>query len=367
VGVIFSGAGAVLGVALGRVLAVPIVTLASFVIARIGLLVKRQAVSPRRLLSALPALTLSAVIIGALVLTGSNLDSILNYGTTANIYQPAHPPVLRGMVQPGIYPSPALGGAKRKFMLYLPPSYFRAPQRRYPVMYMLHGDPGTITNWFRGAHVDATSDILLTAGKMRETIFVAPDGSGPTYRVSEWANSLDGRQRMEDSVVDDLVHYVDTHYRTIADSADRVIAGISDGGFAAANIALHHPDVFGAVLTLGGYFVADASNPVFGTGTASATYRHDNSPALYVATPSGLEAARSLRFIIGVGVQDREFYQAGVAFYAQLQQFGVHTDLLEAHGGHSWQIWSMQAAQALPMLEPPLSAPSAQFPACCGA
>src|SRR5260370_42167030 len=124
---------------------------------------------------------------------------------------------------------------------------------------------------------------LITAGKIRETIFVAPDGNGPDYRVSEWANSFDNRQRMEDSIVYDLVHEVDTHYRTLADPADRAIAGNSDGGFAAANIALHHPDVFDTVLSLGGSFVAD-DRPVFGVAPASIAYPRAKRPALYMTT-----------------------------------------------------------------------------------
>src|SRR5262249_45228577 len=72
------------------------------------------------------------------------------------------------------------------------------------------------------------------------------------------------------------------------------------GGFAAANIALHHPDVFSTVLSLGGYFVADNS-PVFGVGAVAGAYRRINSPAMYATTPSGLQAARSLTIFLGVG------------------------------------------------------------------
>src|SRR6185312_464854 len=111
-------------------------------------------------------------------------------------------------------------------------------------------NPGRITNWFAGAHVDTTANVLISTGKMREAILVAPDGNGKVYPVSEWANSFDNRQRMEDSLVNDLVPYIDKHYRTLADPAHRAIAGISDGGFGAVNIALHHPDVFGTALSL---------------------------------------------------------------------------------------------------------------------
>src|SRR5262249_31788624 len=153
-------------------------------------------------------------------------------------------------------------------------------------------------------HVDTTANALITAGRIRATIVVAPDGNGPVYQVSEWANSFDGRQPMEASIVYDLVPYIDSHYRTLADPANRVIVGNSEGGYAAANIALHHPMIFGTVLSMGGYFQADSS-AVFGTGPRSIAYRRYNSPATHVRTPTGLKAAHSLTFLIGVSVQDR--------------------------------------------------------------
>jgi enterochelin esterase-like enzyme len=353
VGVVFSGAGAVLGEACGRVFAIPLITLGRFVVARTGRHGSPRA-APREVWTTIAALGLSAIIVIALLLVASNLDTILNYGTVATIYQPVQVAALQGTIAQGTYPSPALGGRWRPYMIYLPPSYSAFPQRRYPVVYMLHGNPGSMTDWFAGAHLDTIANDLITAGKIRETIFVAPDGNGPDYRVSEWANSFDNRQRLEDSIVYDLVHEVDTHYRTLADSADRAIAGNSDGGFAAANIALHHPDVFDTVLSLGGYFVAD-NGPVFGVGPASTAYRRTNSPAMYVTTPSGLQAARALTFFIGVGTQDRPYFPLGIAFYGELRQLGVRADLLRVPGGHSWQVWAPQAAYALPIMEPPVA------------
>src|SRR5260370_26116271 len=119
---------------------------------------------------------------------------------------------------------------------------------------------------------------------------------------------------MEDSMVNARGHEVDTHYRPLAAPADRAIAGNSDGGFAAANIALHHPDVFDTVLSLGGYFVAD-NGPVFGVGPPSTAYRRTNSPALYVTTPGGLHAAGALTFFIGLRTLDRPYFPLRSACY----------------------------------------------------
>jgi len=226
-----------------------------------------------------------------------------------------------------------------------------SPTQRFPVIYLLHGSPGTMNNWFGGAHADTTTNDLITTEKIGEVILVAPDGNGPVYKFSEWANSRDGRQRMEDAIAHDLVAFIDGHYRTIASPAGRTLAGLSDGGFGAANIALHHPDVFGSVLTLGGFYRADKSL-VFGTGPLDDTTHHYNSPAVYITTAEGLAAAHLIHFIVGVATHDRGYYTAGMAFYEELKRLDTHVDLISVSGDHSWRTWGMQFAEALPLLEP---------------
>jgi S-formylglutathione hydrolase FrmB len=65
---------------------------------------------------------------------------------------------------------------------------------------------------------------------MRDTILVLPDGNGSITRSSEWANSFDSRQLMEDAIAQDLVAYVDAHFRTLAAPSYRAIGGLSEGG-----------------------------------------------------------------------------------------------------------------------------------------
>src|SRR5205807_200945 len=212
--------------------------------------------------------------------------------------------------------SPALGGISRTYWIYLPPSYVQTSSRRYPTFYLLHGSPGGSQSWFGGAHADTTADTLLAEGKIRETILIAADGNGPLYPESEWANSFDRRQRMEDAVVEDLVPFIDSHYRTLADAANRAIGGLSMGGYGAVNIALHHPDIFHKVMTTGGYFQAEG--PVFGADPESKSYYQLNSPSLFLRTPLGKRNASQLMMVIGIATNDGPYYREGFALYQQL-------------------------------------------------
>jgi enterochelin esterase-like enzyme len=357
-GSLVAAVGAALGAALGRLLAPPLVALA-------WPLLKRQLVTagapgaaasgPMRPSPARAALSLAtlALVLLSLVFGGQALGQFLSYGVSTQIYEAAalaQAHVVVGTVQDDAYVSEALGGTSRPFRIYLPPSYRLDPARRFPVLYLLHGAPGSYPNWFADGHAAAAEDALLAEHLIHETILVAPDGNGPVYRTSAWANSFDGRQRMEDAIATDLVRYVDAHYHTRPDAADRLIAGLSEGGFGAANIALHHPDVFSAAVCLSGFFRAD-SNPVFG-GRHASTYRSLNSPADYVRTEAGLSAARRLRFILGAGTADGAYYYDGTtAFARQLTDLDVDTHYMESPGGHSWSVWGQQLADALRQLE----------------
>ncbi len=353
IGSLVAALGAILGEAAGQLVFPSLAALGARLVAR-----ARGSAPPARVLTlrqATGSLALTALVAIALWAAAPGIATYLTFGVSSRLYQPRvlvnQPIRLKGAVLQSEFVSQALGGMTRRFSIYLPPSYPTSQNQRYPTIYLLHGAPGDDRNWFEAGHADTSADALIAAGLMRQTIIVAPDGNGPVYRVSAWVNSFDHRQRMEDAIAFDLVHYIDGHFRTIADAEHRVIGGLSDGAFGAANIGLHHPDLFGRVVCLSGYFVAD-HNLVFGTRPANASYRALNSPSIYVQTPLGQSAARRLSFVIGVGTADGMYYADAVAFIKQLSTLGARVRHLEMQGGHSWTLWSQEFARTLRMLEP---------------
>ncbi|MBI1926330.1 CHRD domain-containing protein [Candidatus Poribacteria bacterium] len=166
--------------------------------------------------------------------------------------------------------SPSLEGnllgdpATRNITIYLPPSYDKGGS--FPVVYLLHGATGDetvfvtedIPFWkyfptgtdFPENGFSGMVDDLIAAGQLKELIIVMPDGSNK-YAGSMYTNSeLIGNY--EDYIVEDLVNFIDTHYRTIPSPESRAIAGLSMGGYGAMKLAMKHPDVFGAVASHGG-------------------------------------------------------------------------------------------------------------------
>jgi enterochelin esterase-like enzyme len=223
--------------------------------------------------------------------------------------------------------------AQRAFDVYLPPSYDRASDRSYPVLYLLHGDGGRITDW-AAFGLQSKMDQAIAAGAP-EMIVVMPDGSARSGDWTDWANRWDGTEPVEDQVVE-LVSFVDHSYRTMSDRSTRFIGGLSSGGFGALNISLHHPDLFSTAMSFSGFIAAndpEADAGVFGEDQA---YIERNSPATLVATPG---AARDIYYVLSGGQSDPYFQQRMAEFSAELDRLGIAHEFHVVPGGHDGTAW----------------------------
>jgi len=146
--------------------------------------------------------------------------------------------------------SPAIEGnlesesADRDVLVVLPPSYAKSPHRRYPVVYALHGYSIGAEQWIREIHVPQTIEGAFAQGT-KEMIVVLPDSK--TIHNGSMYSSSPTTGDFETFVSRDLVAYVDSHYRSIADRGSRGLVGHSMGGYGASRIGMKHPDVFGAL------------------------------------------------------------------------------------------------------------------------
>ncbi|HET8696769.1 MAG TPA: alpha/beta hydrolase-fold protein, partial [Gammaproteobacteria bacterium] len=145
--------------------------------------------------------------------------------------------------------------ADREVSIYLPPSYDREKSRRYPVVILLHGYSINNKYWVGGApegpagiDVPGAMDRDVAAGKAREMILVMPNGDSK-YNGSMYSSSVTSGD-WESFIAEDLVAYVDSHYRTIARRSSRGLAGHSMGGYGTIRIGMKRPDVFSSLYVL---------------------------------------------------------------------------------------------------------------------
>lgn len=149
--------------------------------------------------------------------------------------------------------SPAIEGnlegesADRDVFVVLPPGYASHPDKRYPVVYALHGYWIGAEQWMKEIHVPQTIEGAFAKGA-GEMIVVLPD-SKTIYDGSFYSSSVTVGD-FESFVSRDLVSYVDGHYRTLATRESRGLAGHSMGGYGTARIGIKHSDVFGAIYML---------------------------------------------------------------------------------------------------------------------
>jgi enterochelin esterase-like enzyme len=148
----------------------------------------------------------------------------------------------------------------RDVTVCLPPSYATDQNRRYPVIYILHGYGGNDSTWTgRIANVPEIADRVFESGSAKEMIVVAPSAQ-TVYTGSMYSNSpVTGD--WEVFIARDLVEYVDTHYRTLADRMSRGLAGHSMGGYGTVRIGMKHPEVFSSLYALSSCCLTANLNP----------------------------------------------------------------------------------------------------------
>jgi len=138
--------------------------------------------------------------------------------------------------------------AERDVFVYLPPSYASQPNRRYPVVYFIHGYGATAEAYWKLMTVPATADKLMNAGTVHEMILVHPDAH-TLYDGSMYSDSPT-TGNWEAYITHDLVAYIDSHYRTMASPEARGLAGHSMGGYGTWRLAMKYPGIYSSIYAM---------------------------------------------------------------------------------------------------------------------
>ncbi|MGB2874359.1 MAG: alpha/beta hydrolase-fold protein [Gaiellaceae bacterium] len=223
------------------------------------------------------------------------------------------------------------------FDIYLPPGY-ASSTARYPVVYFLHGLPGS-TYSFRGMSTFARA--LDEIG--RPAIFVAPQGARDGDDDPEYLDWGPGRN-WETAIGEELPRYIDAHFRTIADRRARAVVGLSAGGYGAVLLALHHLDSYSVIQSWSGYF-----HPTNRTGEAAidlgsaAANRHATAHT-FVGVLRRSFRRQPTFFAFYVGRGDAAFRAENRLLHRELAAAGVpHIFELYA-GAHEQALWNRHSA-----------------------
>ena len=277
----------------------------------------------------------AGVLDRANVYTVRDVGTIMNYfivgGGQGDLYKSQRVP--HGAVS-RVWATPE--SSARRMTVYTPAGY-EADYRNYPVLYLLHGMGGDEEAWVATGRVAEIMDNLIAEGKIVPMIVVMPNGcmrhdAAPGYSAEGFykpymSGSMDGSF---EEYFDDIVEWVDAHYRTYPTKERRAIAGLSMGGFHAMQISKLYPDMFDYV----GLFSA-------------AIYRGDEGVAMY----ENLEEAIAEQFAKGVALywigigKDDFLYDENVKFRALLDSKEYEYEYVESDGGHTWRNWRCYLTQ----------------------
>jgi enterochelin esterase family protein len=244
--------------------------------------------------------------------------------------------VPHGAVARVYYRSSTLGRTRRMHV-YTPPGY-EAGTQKYPVLYLLHGAGDSDDSWTSVGRANFILDNLIAAGKARPMLVVMPAGhTGPFSFIMPTAPARGGpvgNARFEDDFLKDVRPYVESHYRVLADRADRAVAGLSMGGAQSLNLAATRPTDFGYV----GVF---SSGVVFGR---AADWEKQHEAGL------GDEARKGLKLLWFATGSDDFLMPRTKETVALFEKHGFKPVFKETKGGHTWINWQQYLNEFAPQL-----------------
>jgi enterochelin esterase-like enzyme len=237
--------------------------------------------------------------------------------------------VPHGAVARVYYPSSTLKRTRR-LHVYTPPGYETATEK-YPAFYLLHGAGDCDDSWTSVGRANFILDNLIAAKKAKPMIVVMPAGhTGPQGGKGGF-----GAGDFEKDFQNDIMPYIEKHYRTLNDRPNRAIAGLSMGGAQTLNIAIARPKDFAYV----GVF---SSGLLFGKGP-------DNDKAIKAGIADA-EIRKGLKLLwFATGSEDFLLKQTRDSV-ALFKDSGNNPIFRETSGGHTWINWQLYLNEFAPQL-----------------
>jgi enterochelin esterase-like enzyme len=238
----------------------------------------------------------------------------------------------------------------RTVFIYLPPQYFQTKYAhyRFPVIELLHGSPGNPEQWVDVMNVLPTLNDLLATHQADPAVLVIPDTDGSERFSLQCLNAVGGLQDAT-YVAEDVPAYIAAHLRVQPPGKAWGVAGLSEGGFCAANLALQYPTRFGYSGIMSGYFAPLADQvPESNLPGAPIVYRNpfprhekllkQNTPSYQINhMPPGVALPQ---FWLSAGQDDPQDVQAAESFKQEVQLHQAIVPLILVPGAtHNATAW----------------------------
>ncbi len=246
--------------------------------------------------------------------------------------------------------------AEREFSIFLPASYETDKDRKYPVLYLLHGMMDTHMGWPMRGHVKDVMDQLVASGEACEMIIVTPNAGGDInagvwngyFNMPGWA--------YEDFFYKEFLPYIESTYRIIGDKKHRAIAGLSMGGGGTASYAQRYPEMYCAAYAMSALMniPEGRENPSPNPEDKMAILTKsviDHSCIRYVeeADETRREALRTVEWFVDCG-DDDFLLDRNIEFTQAMRKAMIPCQFRVRDGGHTWEYWHSALYICLPFV-----------------
>lgn len=245
---------------------------------------------------------------------------------------------------------------KRAFTIYLPKSFNIEKDRKYPILYLLHGMTDTNTGWAEKGNMKPVVDRLIDRGEIDELVIVTPDAGGKDVKNQQNGYFDMPGWEYEKFFYTEFLPYIEETYRIIGDKQHRAIAGLSMGGGGSTSYGQRHPEMFCAVYAMSAWLEASkkeseqATDPNDKVGKlVKAVYEKSCIRYVDEADDERKKELRNVAWYIDCG-DDDFLFDLNIRLYQSMRRAGIPCQLRVKDGGHDWEYWHQALYECLPFV-----------------
>lgn len=240
---------------------------------------------------------------------------------------------------------------ERKYAIYLPPDY-EISERRYPVLYLLHGGGDDQTGWIQFGEVLHIADNAIKNGTSTPMVIVMPDAN---TGQRGYTNDVSGNWRYEDFFFEEFIPFIEGKYRIRAEKRYRAVAGLSMGGGGTFYYALHRPDLFSAACPLSAStgplnreevknYMQRREMPEAPQEKMDAWYEKYSVTEMVNKLPE--ENLKAVRWYIDCG-DDDFLFEGNALVHIALKKRNIPHEYRVRDGAHNWTYWRESLPEVL--------------------
>lgn len=272
------------------------------------------------------------------------------------LVQTAMAQISHGTVKEGIAFQSKILNKNVRYTIYLPFDYATS-ERRYPVVYLLHGYTDNDTGWLQFGEANLIADQAIANMEIPPMILVMPDGG-----VSWYINNHDGSVKYEDFFFKEFIPQIEQTWRIRAEKRYRGIAGLSMGGFGSLIYSLRHPEMFAACAAFSSAIFTDEEtigfdedrwknieSILYGPGLKGKdrlTEHYKSYNPLNLVRGGNPEKIKSVRLYLDCG-DDDFLYKGNSTFHILLRDLKLPHEFRVRDGGHTWSYWRSGLVEGL--------------------